>query len=182
MKTTYLVWKDPSCNGINPDWQEMNGEEFYALVRSQEAKNRHFIKLPSADKGGGDGELVMEVTKNGYLDWKREKNHADYLRNWEKTIKVVSYNSFESENGEFYGEELLPDGDNGVESIYIKTHGLEMALASLTDEERQLIEYFYLSEKQGTVRGYEKLTGISKSTINRRQKAVLEKLKKFFES
>ena len=34
MKTTYLIWKDPSCAGINPEWQELTGQEFYALVKS----------------------------------------------------------------------------------------------------------------------------------------------------
>lgn len=74
MKTIYLIWKDLSCGGVNPDWQEITGQEFYALVDSVEAKERYFIKLPSSHANGSDGAIVMEATKSDYLNWKSEKN------------------------------------------------------------------------------------------------------------
>jgi len=181
MKTTYLIWKSSPNEGVAPDWQEITGKEFLALVRSPQGKGRHFIKLPSTDPDGKDGAVVMETTRANYLDWKREKNRADYLRTCGKDTTVVSYHAMESDDGEYFGEELLPDYDSDAENKYIKVYRLEMALAVLTDEERQLVEHLYLSDKQGTIRSYEALTGIPKSTVNRRQKAVLEKLKKFFQ-
>jgi hypothetical protein len=86
MKTTYLIWKDPSCNGIDPDWQEITGKEFLALVRSAESKNRHFIKLQSTEDDGADGAIVIEATKIDYMDWKREKNHAHYVQGFGKDV------------------------------------------------------------------------------------------------
>jgi DNA-directed RNA polymerase specialized sigma subunit len=84
----------------------------------------------------------------------------------------------ESDDDGCFGEELLADNDSDVEPQYIKTWEFETALSSLTDEERHLVDYLYLQDEQGTVRAYEKLTGISKSTVSRQQNAILEKLKK----
>jgi hypothetical protein len=182
MKTIYLIWKNPLCKGIRPEWREITGKEFLSLVRSPEGKKRYFIRLLNTDDSSNDSVIVMETTKIQYLDWKREKNHADYLRNYAKGITLTFYHEMESDEDECYGEELIPDSGCDIEAEYIKAHELEMALAYLTADERHLIEHFYLSDKRGTICAYEALTGIPKSTVNRRKKAVLEKLKKFFES
>ena len=180
---TYLVWKDPSCNGINPDWQEITGQEFLALVRSPESKGRHFVKLFSENADGSDGCFVMESTKAEYLKWKKEKRHREYLRDSNPGYTQISYHAIETEDG-CYGEELLRDEDCDVEAECLRMFEIEAvraAIASLNDDERQLVEYFYLSKNQGTERGYAELAGIPKSTVNRRKAAVLSKLKKFLE-
>ena len=178
MKTTYLIWKNPDGNGVSPEWRQITGMEFLALVRSLEGKNQYFITLPGIDDN--DGAIVMEATEEKYQDWKREKNHSDYLRKCGKDTTVVSYHAMESEDGECYGEELLRDNDCDVETQCINTQGFEAAIASLTEPERRLVEYLYLSDNPGTVRSYAELTRISKSTVSRWNMAILEKLKKFF--
>ena len=183
MKTTYLVWKDRSCNGINPAWQEITGQEFLALVRSPESNERYFVKLFSESTDGRDGCFVMESTKTEYLKWKKEKRHREYLRDSNPGYTQISYHALES-NDSYYGEELLRDENCDVEAkcfAKFEVEAIRTAIAKLDDDERQIIEYFYLSENRGTVRGYEKLTGIPKSTVNRRRVAVLLKLKKFLE-
>jgi len=115
MKTTYLVWKDPSCNGINPDWQELSGKEFLALVRSDEGRRRHFIRLDSIEPNGADGAIVMEATQVVYADWKREKNRNDYLNRVNGEYTIVSYYALEGDDGS-YGEELLADEDTNTEN------------------------------------------------------------------
>ena len=182
MKTIYLIWKDPACNGISPDWQKITGKEFLALMRSPKGKGRHFIRLQSHDHEIGDAQIVMETTKTAYSDWKREKNHADYLQKHSVDWRVISYHAMGSATEDCTGEEMLPDENSNFEVGVIKSHGLKTALASLTDEERHLVEHLYLMDKPGTVRSYEESTGIPKSTVSRRHKTVLEKLKKFFES
>jgi len=167
MKTTYLVWKDQSCNGINPDWQEITGQEFLALVRSPESNGRHFVKLFSVSGDGSDGCIVLESTKEKYLKWKREKRHREYLRDSNPGYTQVSYHALETEEG-CYGEELMRDEDCDVEAecfMKFEIEAVRAAVASLNEDERQMVEYFYLSENQGTVRGYEELTGIPKSTV-----------------
>jgi hypothetical protein len=180
MKATYLIWKTPPRNGANPDWQEISGKEFFALVRSLKNKDRYFIKLQSMDGDDADRAIFIEATEADYLDWKREKNHTDYLRKGRKMITVISYHSLESDDGECFGEELLPTPNGDVDAQYVNALLFEAALASLSDEEYRLVEFLYLSNRRRSVRDYEQVTGVSKSTISRRQKAVLEKLKNFF--
>ncbi|MDR1565107.1 MAG: hypothetical protein LBS74_09135 [Oscillospiraceae bacterium] len=183
MKTTYLVWKDPACGGKNPDWQEISGQEFLALVRAVDSPKRHFIKLDSSELDGADGAVVMEASETVYAEWKREKNHRAYLRSVAKDTSVVSYHALEGEDGTF-GEELLVDTSLDIEQDFIRSQEPELlrtALSRLSEDERQMIEYLYLSANPGTVRGYEEMTGIPKSTVNRRQQAVLAKLKNFFD-
>jgi len=182
MRTTYLVWKQPLCNGSAPEWQEITGQEFLALVRSADGAGRYFIKLPGHTEDGSDSAIVLETTRADYLEWKREKNRADYLRNLAKGFNTVSYHSLESEDGS-YGEELLADTtiDVTAESIQaIDRQTLSVALASLSPEDYRLIAYLYLSDEKGTERGYSELTGIPQKTVNDRKNRILAKLKKFF--
>ena len=181
MQTTYLIWKNPPIKGASPDWQEITGKEFLALVRSPEGKNRHFIKLPSADPDGNDGAVVMETTKAGYLDWKREKNHSDYLRSLCKGRTVISYHAMVSNKGVFFGEEMLRDEDSGVEAEYFALFDraeVRKALSLLSEDEQRMIEFLCMSERQGTEREYSALTGIPQKTINDRKKRALAKLVK----
>ena len=169
MKTTYLVWKDPACGGNNPDWREISGKEFYVLVNSEESKSRHFIRLHSTEPGGSDGEIVMESTAEVYRDWKKDKRHREYLRGINPGYTEISYHALEGDDGVF-GEELLRDEGGDPEVVFfnsIEPELLRMALAQLNDNERQLMEYLYLSEKPGTVRDFEAKTGVSKSAANR---------------
>jgi hypothetical protein len=183
MKTTYLVWKDRDCNGVNPDWQEITGQEFYALVNAPENKGRRFIKLYSAIEDGSDGDIVMESTKEEYRKWRKEKDHSDWVREGQEEIgyQVVSYHAMETEDGCF-GEELLRDENCDVEAECAKTferEAVRAAIARLSEEEKRMVEYFYLSAEQGTERDYALLHGIPKTTVNRKKMAALEKLKNF---
>lgn len=183
MKTTYLVWKDPSTGGINPDWQQLTGQEFLALVRSPENKGRHFVKLYGTGDDGSDGNIVMEATEAEYRKWRIEKRHKQYLRDINPGYTEISYHAMETEDG-CYGEELLRDENCDVEAECFKKFEIEAvraAVSNLSDDERQMVEYFYLSENQGTERVYAELAGIPKSTVNRRKTAVLSKLKKLLE-
>lgn len=180
MKTTYLVWEDPSCEGINPSWQELNGQEFLALVRSAEAVGRYFVKLESIQK---DTAIVIEATRASYLAWKKEKNHREYLESCAKGKTTFSYHAMEAD-GSSYGEELLEDKAADVVAeclMTITSETLKDALASLTANEYGLIAYLYLSERKGTERGYAALSGIPQKTLNDRKKRILHKLKDFFE-
>jgi len=180
MKTIYLIWKKPGYNGKPPDWQEINGQEFLNLVRSSKGKNRYFIKLQSTDHDESDGEIIMEASKADYLDWRREKNRAVYLQRYSKNVDVASYHAMGDADDEILGEEMLIDCESDVESQFDKSHDLNMALGILTAREQHLIEFLYLSEGHKTICAYEEETGIPKSTINYRKKAILSKLKKYF--
>ena len=186
MKTIYLVWKNPVGGGINPDWLQLSGKEFLALVRSSEGKNRHFIKLANPDHETFDSQIIIEATKEAYADWKKEKNHTDYLQKHSVGWATISYHamgSASSDDGqESVGEELLADRDSDFEDDAINAYQLEVALETLSEEERHLIEHFYFGDKPGTSRSYAEEMGISKTTANRRHEAAFTKLKKFFKN
>lgn len=182
MKTTYLAWKDPACGGMNPQWEYLTCGKFLALVKSPEGKNRHFISLNSTSIDGTDGKIVIEATEKEHKAWLKEKRHRQYLRDSDPGYTLISYHAMETDDKDCYGEELLRDEDLDVEAECFKRFEIEAlraAVASLNDDERQMVEYLYLFEKPGTVRGYEKLAGISKSAVSRRKIAVLNKIKKF---
>ena len=181
MKTTYLIWRDPACNGVNPEWQEISGKEFITLVRSPEAKGRYFIKLPSTNGDGSDDTIVVEATQASYLEWRSARNHADYIRSCGRDTSILSYHAMESEDGECFGEELLRDEGCDVEDEYFANlvrEEISAAVMQLTAKEQDLIHFLYLSDKQGTERGYSELTGIPQKTINDRKNRALAKLLK----
>ena len=64
MAKKFLVWKDKNCNGVNPEWLFLTGDEFYEFIQKEENKGRHFIKMPPMDKG--DDEITIEATKEEY--------------------------------------------------------------------------------------------------------------------
>lgn len=185
MQTTYLVWKKPPCNGVNPHWLEITGQEFYTLVRSPEGRNRYFIKLGSEIEDGSDDKIIIETTKAEYVKWRKEKDHSDYICEYQQKIgyEVVSYHSFATDD-KHSGEEFLEDTEANVEADFLKSVEHELlnkALAQLSESEYLLIEYFYLSESKGTVRGYSAVTGIPLMTVQDKKTAVIKKLKDFFE-
>ena len=182
MKTTYLVWKDASCNGINPDWQELNGREFYAFVHSPEAQGRYFVRLESTEPDNSDGCIVMEATETYYTAWRREQKHTGYLRKDAKGIEIVFYHALEGEDGA-YGEELLEDPGQNMEDDFVQSEDLRLlpvALSQLTKAERHLIEHLYLSKNPLSEREYSALTGIHYATVHVRKKRILVKLQKFY--
>lgn len=183
MKTTYLIWKDPNCNGVNPDWQEICGQEFLALVRSPENEGRHFIKLLAVSDDGSDGNIVMEATAEKYRKWRKEKRHRQYLRDVNPGYQEISYHAMADDDGG-YGEEVLTDTESDLETDCFRLFEFEavrLSVERLSDAERRMLEYLYLSEKQETERGYSELTGIPQKTVNDRKKRILVKLKKFLE-
>ena len=182
MNTTYLIWKDPSCGGVKPDWKEVNGTEFLKLVRSPENKGRYFIKLHSVDGGDAGQTVVIEATKENYISWKSEKNRAAYLKRISKGITVLSYHELKSGDDVYNGEELIRDDSCDVEAenlALLMIEEIRAAVSRLNLTEQALLEYLYLSDEKGTERGYSSLTGIPQKTINDRKKRALKKLLKF---
>jgi len=177
LKTTYLVWKDPSCNGINPDWLEITGQEYYSLVNSPGSKGRHFIKLESSHES--DGRIVIEATPAEYVKWRKEKDHSDYIRESNEEIGyiTISYHAIETEDC-CHGEELLTDPESGfedscIDGILLKS--LSLAKKTLSSAELRLVDMIYrdgisLSEVGG-------LLGMSKQAVFKRVSKILKKLK-----
>jgi len=175
LKTTYLVWKNPSCDGINPDWLEITGRAFYALVNSPEGKKRHFIKLDSSSED--DGRIVLEATENEYRKWRKEQHRREYLRNVDPGYTQISYHALEAEDC-CHGEELLADPESEFENSStdgILLESLAAAVKTLPANEMRLVDMVYRDEKSLSEIG--ELLGITKQAVFKRLNKILTKLK-----
>ena len=179
--TTYLVWKDPNCNGIKPDWIQLSQKAFHALVKSPKGKGRFFERLASTEANGSDGRFVIETTERRFKEYLKEKRHVQYLRDSNPGYTVFSYHGVEFEDEDVYGEDILRDESCDVEAECLdKLERAEVmtAVATLSEEEQEMVKFFWLSDGQGTERDYSALTGIPQKTVNDRKRRILEKLRK----
>jgi len=185
MKTRFLVWKDPRCNGINPEWKDITAQEFYDLIRSGANKGRYFIAMPKTSDEKDDGKIFIEVNQAEYKDWKKEANREYYLNITYRNIPIISYEALTFDDGNSFGEEMLADKTTDVEDEVLRrmeSERLKQILAQFTPDEYSLIQYFFLSEKPGTVRGYGSLAGIPYKTADNRKRAILKKLREILEN
>ena len=183
MKTIYLVWKDRNCEGIDPEWIYLNRNEFNTFINLPENNNRRFIKLSSTNNDDADCRIVIEATDVQYKDWLVEKSRNQYIRNRNSKFNVVSYHAFNDDDDvDFYYEDLLEDTEFDTENECLKIYEIEKlknALNHLSEEELRMITYLFLSDDNGTERGYAEISGITKSSVNRKKIIVLEKIKKY---
>lgn len=92
MSNKYFIWKDEKCKGINPEWLEISGKEFYRLVSKPENAHRKFIKEPIDPENISMGFFVLEVTKDNYNKFdalrKRNERSEDVLNANRKRHKL----------------------------------------------------------------------------------------------
>jgi RNA polymerase sigma factor (sigma-70 family) len=176
MKTTYLVWKDPACNGINPEWREITRDEFLALVKSPESNDRRFVRLGSTDTDGGDGRYVMEATESEYKDWLTEKRRRQYIRNFNRGYTMESYHAMDDDDG-CYGDEVFGSSDGCFDAIEtsILVEQLKGAMQSLSSSESAFLDLLVKSGMNQS--DVAKQIGITQQAASRRESRVLAKLR-----
>ena len=74
MAKQYYIKKDPSVSGPDIEWLSINGKEFYQLVTSAAGRGRYFIDMD---------EFMIESTEAEYKEWRKERDHSDYLHEQE---------------------------------------------------------------------------------------------------
>lgn len=164
-------------NASDGQWQKINGEEFHRLVSSAAGKGRFFIDLD---------DITIEASEAEYKDWKKEKDHSDYLAEQAEGWQELSIYSDDigGYEGCDSGEEALADESIDVEQDAIRNtekEALRLALKLLDAASYQLIYAMYLSEhrKSGCELAVEH--GVSHNTIYKRKNKILEFLKKLVE-
>ena len=80
MAKQYYIKRDPSAIGSDIEWTAINGKEFYQLLTSPAGKGRYFIEMD---------EFMIEATEAEYKDWRKEKDHSDYLQAQESQVQVL---------------------------------------------------------------------------------------------
>ena len=124
---------------------------------------------------------LMEVSKEDYEEYYRQRNRQIYIDRRASRNGDVSYNALTTD--EFNGEDILiaeqPDVcDTVVESIM--TDKLKEAILKLTDEEQLLIYRHYYADIPGTELA--EIYGVSQQAISKRIAKIREKLKNFLEN
>ena len=123
---------------------------------------------------------LMEVSKEDYEEYYRQRNRQIYIDRRASRNGDVSYNALTTD--EFNGEDILiaeqPDVcDTVVESIM--TDKLKKAILKLTDEEQLLIYRHYYADIPGTELA--EIYGVSQQAISKRIAKIRVKLKNLLE-
>lgn len=123
---------------------------------------------------------LMEVSKEDYEEYYRQRNRQIYIDRRASRNGDVSYNALTTD--EFNGEDILiaeqPDVcDTVVESIM--TDKLKEAILKLTDEEQILIYRHYYADIPGTELA--EIYGVSQQAISKRIAKIRVKLKNLLE-
>lgn len=123
---------------------------------------------------------LMEVSKEDYEEYYRQRNRQIYIDRRASRNGDVSYNALTTD--ELNGEDILiaeqPDVcDTVVESIM--TDKLKEAILKLTDEEQLLIYRHYYADIPGTELA--EIYGVSQQAISKRIAKIRVKLKNLLE-
>lgn len=181
MAKKYLVWKDRNCNGINPEWIEMTGEEFYAFISKEENKKRRFIVLNNRICEDAD-VIIMEANEAEFLRFQKEYDHAKYLHRFEKQVSFVSLSEPLCEGEELCYEDILADESVDVENNIIRIEKLRFLrefFLQLTDEERGFLYFLYIQNKNMSECEIAKIYHLSRKGINRKKQKIRKKFQNY---
>lgn len=183
MSTQYFVWKDPNCNGINPEWLEMTAHEFFLFRREPENKERYFVIL-GADDCEEAGTLIMEATKDAYREWHKQDKAATRRAKANAACNrvIVSLYDYIPESENLTYEDVIPSEDESVEDQAMKELELQRLrdfLRTLSDEEMEIINALYLcNPDELSERKIAKQLGMAVMTLNDAKKRIFKKYKK----
>lgn len=170
MAKQYYIKKNPATSGPDVEWIAINGKEFYQLITSPVGRGRYFIDMD---------DFMIEASETEYVEWRREKNHSDYLRKQEKEIQMLSlHTDMRSRDGG--SEEDVRDLGTDTEAQAIASiarKALNTALNSLDPESYLIIDTLILSPGDKSERDLAAEFGLSQKAINKRKQKILKNLK-----
>ena len=160
---------------------EISGSEFYRIVSACNVENmesRYFIRLTD-DIDYECPEIFVEVSKDDYAEWKREYNLHLYRRKMKSCYVEVPFDDallFLYSKGEEDSETLPEKMAEKRENL----DKLQIAFASLTDDEKELIWLLYLCKEPLTETQVASVLHISQPAVHKRKKRILEKMRSFW--
>ena len=166
LKTRYFRRKQ---NSDAVEWIEMSGAEYLDFVRDPENKDRFFLNMKN---------VVLECSKEEYLQSRTEKRRSDYLAESKKGRTIISL--FAQADKESTGEEVIPDPDANVEENILHTLAVQRVrevVDALPEEDAALLRALYLQTPPLTLRAYSEKTGIPVMTLHYRKEKLLRLLK-----
>ena len=160
---------------------EISGSEFYRIVSASNVENmesRYFIRLTD-DIDYECPEIFVEVSEDDYAEWKREYNLHLYRRKIKSCYVEVPFDDallFLYSKGEEDSEALPEKMAEKRENL----GKLQIAFASLTDDEKELIWLLYLCKEPLTETQVASVLHISQPAVHKRKKRILEKMRSFW--
>lgn len=124
--------------------------------------------------------MLMEVSKEAYESFYREKERIRYLQKLDRDAGLLSLEAFGSERGSI--EELLPAEVSDIAALVAESLMLDKlreCLRLLSDDEMELIHALFYEEL--TEREYAWRKGVYHNAIHKRKARILAKLKKLLE-
>jgi DNA-directed RNA polymerase specialized sigma subunit len=179
-KKIYLVWKDASCNGIEPEWIFMDGRCFYSFIKKPENKGRYFMTLD--DRICNDADIVtVECTRERYKAWRVQKNHERYLDRCAESRSTVSISEVFNESEDLTYEEVLADDADFEEDLIrvAKNKLLNEFFDTLSDKDKDLLDLLYIKNKDKPESAIAIEIGVPQQTLNNRKLVLRKKLQKF---
>lgn len=152
-------------------------EVSYAEFISRKESNEHYKDKLFLPMHG----MLMEVTKENYIEYYREKRRQKYIGECAKANGEILYDSLST--NEFNGEDILVDPQAGVDEQAeerIMKDKLTKALSLLSDDERLLVQEHFFEERSQIE--LSRKYGVNQSNISRRISKILFKLKKILET
>ncbi len=118
MSKKYFIWKDRNCNGVNPEWIELSGSEFYQFINNPENTTRRFEVLDNRICNDAD-VLTFEVTEKRYREFSKAHRHERYLDDCSQGYFCVSMQESISDDEDLTLDELIADESVDVEETAI---------------------------------------------------------------
>ena len=189
MKKQYYVWKDGKQNlDGKQEWVELTAKEFLEICnhnrKVEPSDRRYFARVPGVEED--DTYYLLECDYNSYLKsvaeamerWRNRKKEEQLIKEG-LTFEIISLDfSMTDENDDAYTLlDVIPDLDSLFEDKLILSMDLNKVLVSLSEEERNLIDVFYLSSNPKTERAYAEEIKKPYSTVHRNKIKVLKKMK-----
>ena len=157
----------------------LKGEAAYAFLRSDQGKNRFFIKTSNED----EMSISMEIPRDMVAEFRSKKNHSDYLKLLEYQYQTLSLDAPISEEDDEPLVSQIADPDEDVVAKVVRKETVESvrkALKVLTDKELLVIATMYLGEEELSEREVSKAIGMPYMTVHDVKIRALKKLRKIF--
>lgn len=183
MANKYYIWKNPECSGVDPEWIEITGSQFFSLEKNKSI-NRYFKRIDDGAEDGAD-VLILETTYEEYKDWhkKQESKRRKKKRQESYKLQFISLDDLVSDT-EFTYSEVIPDTSVNVEDAVfadIENAMLQAIIKTLNDDEKEVLMIVKKSiEENISERKICEKLGIEQSTFWSRKNKIFKKIKKSF--
>ena len=202
MSNQFFIWKDAKCNGKDPVWIELSGDDFLKFIQQRENSQRKFVKEYFDEDNKALGFYKFEVTEENFRKWdaKRKKSERSedvlvankkkkYISEKENADKrvvksiptVVSFDAPLDEDEETNLYDIVPDGVNAYEKIEnsLLINDLRRASRSFSKSERKVVEWVVFNNPENKTEAQIATEhNVSQQYISKTMKKIIKKFKK----